>query len=222
MAFAQPGARSLGSIHPPPVEPSAGAGALIPEKGGALRKQSTQGRRTVVAAVLCGALFGAPFLLLHDGTTSVHAVTTEATHPRVRPLSALGGSGNQSPSHLVAYTPPTTAPPRDPGPTVEVAAQPVSDTLTAADRTATPDIVDDAMDGQATWYPEAPPGKCASHFLPKGTVVTVTNLANDATTTCVVDDYEAAPYPRVLDMSPSGFAQLSDPSRGVVDVRISW
>jgi rare lipoprotein A (peptidoglycan hydrolase) len=196
-------------------------GALVPEKGGALRKQSTQGRRIAVAAALSGALFGAPFLLLHNGVTSVHGVHTEATQPRVRPLSALGG--NELPSHLVAYTPPTTVPlTKDSGPAVEVASQPVSDTITADVRSPQPLIVDNSMVGQATWYPEAPPGKCASHFLPKGTVVTVTNLANNATTTCVVDDYEAAPYPRVLDMSPSGFAQLEVPSRGVVDVRISW
>ena len=42
-----------------------GAGALSPEKGGALRKQSTQGRRLGVAAVLCGGVFGVPLLLLH-------------------------------------------------------------------------------------------------------------------------------------------------------------
>jgi hypothetical protein len=41
-------------------------------------------------------------------------------------------------------------------------------------------------------------------------------------TTCTVDDREQAGYPRVVDMSPSGFAQLADPSQGVVDVTISW
>ena len=80
----------------------------------------------------------------------------------------------------------------------------------------------DGERGQATWYAAAPAGMCASPTLPFGTVVTVTNDATGASTTCMVDDREQAGYPRVVDMSPSGFAQLADPSQGVVDVTISW
>jgi rare lipoprotein A (peptidoglycan hydrolase) len=76
--------------------------------------------------------------------------------------------------------------------------------------------------GQATWYAAAPAGRCASPSLPFGTVLTVTNIATGASTTCTVDDREEAGYPRVVDMSPSGFAQLADPDAGVVDVTISW
>jgi hypothetical protein len=36
------------------------------------------------------------------------------------------------------------------------------------------------------------------------------------------DDHEAAGYPRVVDLSPEGFAQIADPSQGVVEVTISW
>jgi rare lipoprotein A (peptidoglycan hydrolase) len=76
--------------------------------------------------------------------------------------------------------------------------------------------------GQATWYGAAPPGKCASPTLPFGTVLTVTNNATGARTTCTVDDREEAGYPRVVDLSPSGFAQLAGLSQGVVGVTISW
>ena len=76
--------------------------------------------------------------------------------------------------------------------------------------------------GQATWYSEAPAGMCASPTLPFGTVVTVRNNANCATTSCTIDDREQDVYPRVLDMSYSGFSQIADPSQGVVDVTISW
>jgi rare lipoprotein A (peptidoglycan hydrolase) len=76
--------------------------------------------------------------------------------------------------------------------------------------------------GQATWYAEAPPGYCASPTLPFGTVLTVTNDATGASTQCTVDDREAAGYPRVVDMSPSGFEQIGDLGQGVVDVTISW
>ena len=63
---------------------------------------------------------------------------------------------------------------------------------------------------------------CASPTLPFGTVLTVRNDATGATTSCTVDDREEAGYPRVVDMSPSGFAQLAETSQGVVDVVISW
>jgi rare lipoprotein A len=63
---------------------------------------------------------------------------------------------------------------------------------------------------------------CASPTLPFGTVLTVTNNATGASTTCTVDDREGAGYPRVVDMSPSGFAQIADLGQGVVEVTISW
>jgi hypothetical protein len=89
--------------------------------------------------------------------------------------------------------------------------------------TSPPPVVDgNSLRGQATWYSEAPPGYCASPTLPFGTVLTVTNDNTGASTTCTVDDREAAGYPRVVDMSYSGFSQIADPSQGVVDVTISW
>jgi rare lipoprotein A len=63
---------------------------------------------------------------------------------------------------------------------------------------------------------------CASPTLPFGTVLTVTDIATGASTISRVDDREQAGYPRVVDMSPSGFAQLGALSQGVVDVIISW
>ncbi len=76
--------------------------------------------------------------------------------------------------------------------------------------------------GEATWYSAAPAGMCASPSLPFGTVLTVTNDATGASTTCTVDDREGAGYPRVVDMSPEGFAQIADLGEGVVEVTISW
>jgi rare lipoprotein A len=92
----------------------------------------------------------------------------------------------------------------------------------AAPVSAAPAATGDDEHGQATWYAAAPAGKCASPTLPFGTVLTVTNVGTGASTTCTVDDREEAGYPRVVDMSPSGFAQLASPSQGVVDVTISW
>jgi rare lipoprotein A (peptidoglycan hydrolase) len=153
------------------------------------------------------------------------------------------------PSHLVAYdagatgaaTTTTTAPPVTattvpvapptttttvvahvapaPAPTTTTVPKPVPAPVVAAPTPTTPHY---SENGQATWYAAAPPGKCASPTLPFGTVLTVRNDATGATTTCTVDDREGSPYPRVVDLSYSGFAQIADPSQGVVEVTISW
>ena len=135
------------------------------------------------------------------------------------------------PSHLVAYQAPAAAPPVTPTtvapvtPTTEAEPQPA--VVPQAIETPTTTAVEtrpvgNSEVGQATWYSEAPAGMCASPTLPFGTVVTVRNNANGATTSCTIDDREQDGYPRVLDMSYSGFSQIADPSQGVVDVTISW
>jgi hypothetical protein len=213
-----------------------------PEKGGALRNQSTGGRRLGVAAVICGTLFGLPLLLLQSASAhgsrpqaaarSAHGTRTHVVHRSAR-------SGVNLPSNLVAYqapntttttapatttttAPPTTTttvrptttttapPPPPPPPTTTTTAPPPPPKPTASEG------------GEATWYAAAPAGYCASPTLPFGTVLTVVNNATGASTQCTVDDREAAGYPRVVDMSPSGFSQIGDISQGVVDVTISW
>ncbi len=135
------------------------------------------------------------------------------------------------PSHLVAYQAPTTtsttaptttttAPPTtttEP-PTTTTTAPPSPPTTTT---TAAPAATNHES-GQATWYSEAPAGKCASPTLPFGTVLTVVNNATGASTVCQVDDREDSGYPRVVDLSPEGFSQIANTSQGVVDVTISW
>ncbi len=219
---------------------------MSPEKGGALRNQSTGGRRLGVAAVLCGALFGVPLLLLHNGTA--HASRADAaaravrgTHAAVYPASHLDGV--KLPSHLVAFhaqvptappttTPPpvttttapapvqSTTPPTAPPTTTTTAPPPPTTTTTALP--ATPAVAANNQSGEATWYSAAPSGMCASPTLPFGTVLTVVNQATGASTVCTVDDREGAGYPRVVDLSPAGFSQIADINEGVVDVTISW
>jgi len=120
----------------------------------------------------------------------------------------------------------TTAPASSPA--IEQASARVTETSETTETPVTtpppppPEPTTDSERGQATWYSAAPAGMCASPSLPFGTVLTITNVATGASTTCTVDDREQAGYPRVVDLSPSGFAQLADPSQGVVDVTISW
>ena len=148
--------------------------------------------------------------------------------------------GSTTPSTVGPPTPPTTTsttapvtsattgpvlPPAPQQTVARVIAIPVTTTTVTpkvAPVSAPPVETASSERGQATWYAAAPPGRCASPTLPFGTVLTVTNVDTGASTTCVVDDREQAGYPRVVDMSPSGFAQLASPSQGVVNVTISW
>jgi rare lipoprotein A (peptidoglycan hydrolase) len=217
---------------------------VSPKKGGALRNQSTGGRRLGVAAALCGALIGAPLLLLQSA--SAHASRPQAAagsaHENENETTAVRSSsradGVRLPSQFVAYQAPTTtsttaaatttttAPPATtttapPPTTTTTTAPPPAPTTTTT--TAPPAVAaTNSEGGDATWYAAAPAGYCASPTLPFGTVLTVVNNATGASTVCTVDDREAAGYPRVVDLSPEGFAQIADTSQGVVDVTISW
>jgi rare lipoprotein A (peptidoglycan hydrolase) len=207
---------------------------VSPEKGGALRNQSTGGRRLGVAAVICGLLFGAPLLLLHSNAATASrseaaAHVEHGAHKAVAyPASRLDTVN--LPSHLVAYHAPgstttTTAPPTTttlPPTTTTTAPRPVTTTTVPPTTTTTRPAPRNSEVGDATWYAAAPAGYCASPTLPFGTVLTVVNNATGATTVCTVDDREAAGYPRVVDLSPEGFDQIGDTSQGVVQVTISW
>ena len=74
--------------------------------------------------------------------------------------------------------------------------------------------------GAVTYY-DHPAGRCASPWLPFGTVVRVTNPANGATVTCTVDDREADTA-RSIDLATATFAELAPLSQGVIDARLSW
>lgn len=212
---------------------------MSPEKGGALRNQSTGGRRLGVAAVICGVLFGAPLLLLHSNTATASRSDAAAHGTYETPGNSTSRRDTVSLlSHLVAYhaprptttttaQPTTTAPPTTtttPSPTTTTTAPaPVTTTTTPPPTTTTtrPAPTNSEV-GDATWYAAAPAGYCASPTLPFGTVLTVVNNATGATTVCTVDDRETAGYPRVVDLSPEGFDQIADTSQGVVEVTISW
>ena len=74
--------------------------------------------------------------------------------------------------------------------------------------------------GIVTYY-DHPAGHCASPWLPFGTVVEVTNPANGASVTCVVDDREADTA-RSIDLATATFAEIAPLWQGVVDARLNW
>jgi len=153
-----------------------------------------------------------PSQLVRYQSTPTTATTTTSTTPATAPTTVA------PPPPPLPTTTTTTAPP----PVEEVSARAAVAPTVTPETQAPAAAPTNGEQGQATWYAAAPAGMCASPTLPFGTVLTVTNAATGASTTCTVDDREQAGFPRVVDMSPSGFAQLADPSQGVVDVTISW
>jgi uncharacterized protein YabE (DUF348 family) len=81
----------------------------------------------------------------------------------------------------------------------------------------------DTQVGEASWYSFAPGGgfTAAHPWLPFGTVVTVTNIANGETVQVVIND--RGPFGgRIIDLSDEAFARIAPLSQGVCQVRLSW
>ncbi|HZP91249.1 MAG TPA: ubiquitin-like domain-containing protein [Actinomycetota bacterium] len=76
--------------------------------------------------------------------------------------------------------------------------------------------------GQASWYYAPGSGMTAAHpWLPYGTVVTVTNLANGKSVKVVIND--RGPFGgRIIDLSPEAFSALAPLGAGVIQVRLTW
>ena len=179
---------------------------VSPEKGGALRNQSTGGRRLGVAAVLCGALFGAPLLLLQNGTA--HASRCEAAARerarRMRDARRVPGVAPRRRRTCRRTSSRTRRRRRRRRPRRrrrrprrprrrrrrrraardddddDAPPPPPPTTTTTTPRPRPPRAT--TRSGQATWYAAAPAGLCASPTLPFGTVLTVTNDATGAST----------------------------------------
>ena len=63
---------------------------------------------------------------------------------------------------------------------------------------------------------------CAAWFLAVGTKVTVTNLDNGHTVTCVIADRTGVPDDQVIVLDTAVFAQLADLVEAPIPVTISW
>jgi len=75
--------------------------------------------------------------------------------------------------------------------------------------------------GIATWYNYFP-GRCATWYLPKGTRLTVLDLATGKSITCVITDREVHGWNHVVDLDTAQFSELAPLSQGVINVKVSW
>jgi uncharacterized protein YabE (DUF348 family) len=74
--------------------------------------------------------------------------------------------------------------------------------------------------GEASWYNHAGL-TAASPWLPFGTRVTVTNIANGKSVTVVIND--RGPFGgRIIDLSRDAFARIAPLGQGVCEVRLAW
>jgi uncharacterized protein YabE (DUF348 family) len=76
--------------------------------------------------------------------------------------------------------------------------------------------------GMASWYDFGDGFTAAHRTLPKGTMVTVTNLANDKSVRVRINDRGPFIRGRIIDLNRPAFAALATPLEGVIDVRITW
>ena len=118
-----------------------------------------------------------------------------------------------APAHAVLPPPP---PPPPPPPAPAPKAIPVAVRYVAPVAALT-----NLRTGQASWY-SATPGTCANTWLPFGTMVRVTNLANGASTTCRVEDRGPYVGGRILDLSETSFSAIAGLGSGVINIKMQW
>jgi len=173
-----------------------------------------------------------PLLLAQNGAdASAHAATAHAPRarvstdrvvihrPAVRPTTTT--TTTVAPVALAAapvrQVVPTTVPP-----TTTTTVPPTTTTTTTTTTYPHAPLAGAEVEtrGDVTYYAH-PAGRCASPRLPFGTVVSITNPANGATVTCVVDDREADTA-RSIDLATSTFAEIAPLSQGVVYAILHW
>jgi len=160
-------------------------------------------------------------LALPPARPAVPATTPPRPVPPATVPAAAPETLATAPVRAVLPTTPSTTRPAAPAPRVATTTVVTAPPTTTTTTTSPPAPVgSDRGSGQVTYY-DHPAGRCASPWLPFGTVVTITNPATGATVACTVDDREADTA-RAIDLSTATFAQLAPLSQGVVDARLRW
>ncbi len=177
-----------------------GPSATPPAGGGAPTPRSTPSAASAPVP---------PWKLASDTRSSATSTTTSST-------TTVPPTTTQPPA---TTDPPTTDPAQD----VAAHLAPAPDPAPAASppATAAPAAASGAVHyGQVTFY-DHPAGTCASPYLPFGTEVRVTNPANGASVTCLVNDREADTA-RSIDLATATFAEIAPLSQGVIDAQLVW
>jgi beta-lactam-binding protein with PASTA domain len=147
-------------------------------------------------------------------TTTIKKVTSTTSTSTTTTTTVPGSTTTTYPGETTTTTLPTST-------TTTTVKRPTPTTTTTEKKTVVKRAVSQNRIGDATWYAYFP-GRCATWYLPRGTRITVRNLATGVAIRCVVTDREAAHGNRVVDLSETDFARLQPLWRGVVRVKVSW
>lgn len=181
------------------------AALVVPWVGGAIAHAERTPSTSLAAAQLQGAdRSGEASASRGAVRTPAAAVPTPGPRSTVLPASMTTASTSTTSG-------PTTLKPKPPTTTMALRAAAAAPSTSAAHREV----------GKASYY-DYKAGGCAHKTLPKGTVVTVTNTANGASTTCVVNDRGPFVAGRIIDLDRSVFTRIASTSSGVVPVEIRW
>lgn len=206
-----------------------GGGQKSHEESGVLRTERQRGSRRAVGLLLCGAVLLVPLLLAQNGTdASVRLAAAHAPPARVSTDRVVINRAAARPSTTTTAPAAPVALAEDPVRQVvpTTLASPTTTTVPPTTTTTTTYLhgplagADVVTRGDVTYYAH-PAGRCASPWLRFGTVVSITNPANGATVSCVVDDREAD-TDRSIDLATSTFAEIAPLSQGVVYAVLHW
>ena len=150
-----------------------------------------------------------------EATTTTTAPPTTTTAPpttTAKPKPVTTTTARPKPTTTTTAKPTTTTAP----PTTTTTAKPTTTS------TMGPPPPCCRQEGGASYHDYADPRTCAHKSLPKGTALTVTNLANGKQTTCVVNDRGPYVEGRIVDLSKVAFSEIANLSDGVIRVSIEW
>lgn len=156
-------------------------------------------------------------LLLPATTTSTTLPPPTTAKPKPKPTPTTVKKATVT---TAKKTPPTTAKKAAPAATANTPTTMSARPMPAAGGSA------NSEEGRASWYDAkyhaSNPWLCAHKTIPKGTVLTVTNVNTGASITCEVGDRGPYVEGRILDLSKYAFSRLANPSSGLVWVKITW
>ena len=183
--------------------------------------------RHALALVAGVGLVIAPLVVLggQDAATSAAPAASPPGHTRSLTAIALAGNKIAGSTTTTTTVPVTTtvATPTTAAPVTTTTAAPHVYVPPPTTTTTAPPAPANSASGIATWYGTGTGGGfCASQVAPRGTTITVTVNGTSESISCVVDDFETAGLPFVVDLAPSDFARLAPTSQGQISVTISW
>ena len=192
-----------------------------------LKLRFEHGDRVRLIVASCLTVAALPYLLREGKEQRAdRPPTVAAVAPGAEALGTAKGDGAPNAAAPAVPTPapdPTTTedgPSFLSGPTFPTVAR----TITVAVPTTNSPTTQEGRASFRRWRPGSTSvsAPCAAWFLPVGTTVTVTNLDNGHTVTCVIANRTGVPDDQMIVLDTPVFEQLADLIEAPIPVTISW